>query len=220
MTAFLTSLFFITLAEMGDKTQLLSIALATRFHWQTVLWGISAAILLNQLLAVLVGHYLTQLIPMNYLQIAAAASFILFGLWTLRGEEEEGVDNPRGYSPFWTVAISFFAAEMGDKTQLTTVALAAQFNSIIPVWLGTTGGMLIANGLGIIAGMVLGKRISADTMKWAAVVTYIAFGLYGLYDNLPPHLLTPVYSVPFLALLVLSIYLLVRTGQSGAKARR
>ena len=85
-------------------------------------------------------------------------------------------------SPFWTVAVAFFIAEMGDKTQLATVALAAQFQSLIPVWLGTTTGMMIADGIGVIVGNVLGKRIPERTVKWAAATIFILFGLIGIYD--------------------------------------
>lgn len=85
MTAFLTSLIFVVLAEMGDKTQLLAMAFATRFKWQTVMWGVLAATIFNHLFAVIVGAYLTHFIPMSYIQIAAAISFIIFGLWTIRG---------------------------------------------------------------------------------------------------------------------------------------
>lgn len=133
MTAFITSLIFVVLAEMGDKTQLLAMAFAAKYRWQTVMWGVFAATVFNHLFAVAVGAYLTQFIPINYIQIAAAASFILFGLWTIRGDELDGEDKETKYSPFWTVAIAFFIAEMGDKTQLATVALAAQFNAIVPV---------------------------------------------------------------------------------------
>lgn len=85
-------------------------------------------------------------------------------------------------SPFWTVAVAFFLAEMGDKTQLATVALAAQFQSLIPVWLGTTTGMMIADGIGVIVGNVLGKRIPERTVKWVAATIFILFGLVGIYD--------------------------------------
>lgn len=217
MTAYLASAIFVTLAEMGDKTQLLAMAFATRYRWQTVLWGVFAATILNHLFAVLVGHYLTRIVPMSYLQIIAAASFILFGLWTIRGDELGGVDTSAGYSPFWTVAIAFFAAEMGDKTQFATIALAAQFNSIIPVWLGTTTGMMIADGIGIIIGIVAGRKIPAEMIKWAAVLIYISFGLYGLYQSLPPHMLTGWNIALFLAGLLLLALMLSRTGPGGAK---
>lgn len=126
---------FVVLAEMGDKTQLLAMAFATRYKATTVLWAVFWATLLNHLLAVVVGNYLTHFIPIQYIQIAAV-SFILFGLWTIRGDELNNEDKRFSFSPFWTVAIAFFIAEMGDKTQLATIALAAKYQSIIPVWLG------------------------------------------------------------------------------------
>lgn len=217
MTAFLTSVVFVVLAEMGDKTQLLAMAFATRYRWQTVMWGVFVATIFNHLFAVLVGNYLTHIIPMSYIQIVAAASFIIFGLWTIRGDELNGEDKKGRYSPFWTVAIAFFMAEMGDKTQLATVALAAQFNSIIPVWLGTTTGMMIADAIGIIIGIVLGKKIPERIVKWVAAITFIVFGVVGLYETLPQHLLTkPVVGVALL-LIMLAVYLTSRLGGGDDK---
>jgi putative Ca2+/H+ antiporter (TMEM165/GDT1 family) len=212
MTAFLTSLAFVVLAEMGDKTQLLAMAFATRYRWQTVMWGVFAATVLNHLFAVLVGNYLTHFIPMHYIQIIAAASFILFGLWTIRGDELDGEDKVTKYNPFWTVAIAFFIAEMGDKTQLATVALAAQFNAVLPVWMGTTAGMMIADGIGIIIGIVLGKKIPERVVKWVAAIIFIFFGLLGLYESVPKSLLTtPVIAGSLFAVCIL-IYLVNRIG--------
>jgi putative Ca2+/H+ antiporter (TMEM165/GDT1 family) len=181
MTAFLTSLAIVFLAEMGDKTQLLAMAFATRFRWQTVMLGVFVATALNHLFAVYVGNYLTLFIPISAIKIAAAASFILFGLWTLRGDTLDNEDKRFTFNPFWTVTIAFFLAEMGDKTQLATVALAAEFQTIVPVWLGTTTGMLLADGLGIILGIVLHKRIPEKQIKWFAAFVFIAFGIWGLY---------------------------------------
>ena len=182
MTAFLTSLSFVVLAEMGDKTQLLAMAFAARYRWRTVMWGVFAATVLNHLFAVAAGAYLTRFVPMTYIRIAAGISFIIFGLWTIRGDQLNGEDRVSRYSPFWTVAIAFFMAEMGDKTQLATIALAAQFNTILPVWLGTTTGMMAADGIGIIIGIVLGKKIPERAVKWVAAVVFILFGLFGLYE--------------------------------------
>ena len=207
MTAFLASAAFVVLAEMGDKTQLLAMAFATRYRWQTVMWGVFVATILNHLFAVIVGSYLTQIIPMEYIQIAAAISFIIFGLWTIRGDQLNGEDKVSKYGPFWTVAIAFFIAEMGDKTQLATVALAAQFNAIIPVWLGTTTGMMIADGIGIIIGIVLGKRIPERAVKWAAAMIFIFFGLFGLYEYLPNQFLTIPCIISTLAVTAFLIYL-------------
>jgi putative Ca2+/H+ antiporter (TMEM165/GDT1 family) len=181
MEAFLASLLFVVLAEMGDKTQLLAMAFASRYRWQTVMWGVFIATLVNHLLAVFAGNWLTHLIPMHYIQIAASVSFILFGLWTIKGDSLDNEDKRFNFNPFWTVAIAFFFAEMGDKTQLATIALAAKYMSIVPVWLGTTTGMIIADAIGIIIGIVLGKKIPERFVKWFAAIIFIAFGLIGLY---------------------------------------
>lgn len=185
MTAFITALTFVVLAEMGDKTQLLAMAFALRFRWQTVLWGVFVATLINHLAAVAAGAYLSKLVPMAYVNVAASVSFILFGLWTLRGDKLEGEEKREGVSPFWTVAVAFFLAEMGDKTQLATIALAAQFQALLPVWMGTTLGMMIADGFGILVGIVLGKRIPEKTIQYFAAALFILFGVVGLCYALP-----------------------------------
>ncbi|MBP2652355.1 MAG: hypothetical protein H6Q74_3180 [Firmicutes bacterium] len=218
ITAFVTSFVFVVLAEMGDKTQLLAMAFATRYRWQTVMWGVFAATVLNHLFAVVVGNYITHFMPMSYIQIVAAVSFILFGLWTIRGDELQGEDKETGRSPFWTVAIAFFMAEMGDKTQLATVALAAQFNTIIPVWLGTTTGMMLADGIGIIIGIVLGKKIPERAVKWSAAIIFILFGLFGLYESVPKYLLTAANMAGTSIMTVLLIYLTYRLGKQNPNA--
>ena len=217
MTAYLASLGFVVLAEMGDKTQLLAMAFASRYKWQTVMWGVFVATLVNHLLAVVAGNYLTRLIPLSYIQIAAAASFILFGLWTLRGDTLEGEDKRFNYSPFWTVAVAFFFAEMGDKTQLATVALATQYQSIVGVWLGTTSGMLVADAIGIIVGIVLGKRIPERFIKWFAAIIFIGFGVVGLYQTLPMYLLTFPIIAGFLGLIALLAFLVVHLSVASKK---
>jgi Ca2+/H+ antiporter, TMEM165/GDT1 family len=206
MNAFAASIGFVVLAEMGDKTQLLAMALACRFRWQTVMLGIFVATLGNHFLAVVAGTYLTQIIPLHYVRIAASASFILFGFWTLHGDTLEGEDKRFNYSPFWTVAIAFFLAEMGDKTQLTTVALAAEYQSIFAVWLGTTTAMLIADALGIIVGIVLGKKIPERLIKWVAAFIFILFGLSGLYELLPALYLYPVFILCGIVLAAFLVY--------------
>lgn len=192
MTPFLTSLAFVVLAEMGDKTQLLAMAFASRYRWQTVLWAVFVATLCNHLIAVLVGCLLTNLIPLQSIKIAASASFILFGLWTVRGDELREEQERTGRSPFWTVGIAFFIAEMGDKTQLATCALATRFERILPIWLGTTAGMMLADALGIGVGIVLGKKIPERAIKGFAASAFIAFGLLGLYEVGPKNAVSPL----------------------------
>lgn len=205
MAIFVTSFLFVVLAEMGDKTQLLAMAFACRYPAKTVLAGVLVATLVNHLLAVVVGSVLTDFVPMLYVQIAAASSFILFGLWTLRGDELEGEDKRYKFSPFWTVAVAFFFAEMGDKTQLATVALAAKYQSILPIWMGTTAGMMVADAFGIIVGVVLGKKIPERFVKWFAALIFILFGIVGLYDTLPERFITPAVTAAGLSLIVLMV---------------
>ena len=206
MTAYITSLVFVVLAEMGDKTQLLAMAFASRYRWQTVMFAVFVATLLNHLLAVVAGSVLTNIVPLQYIQIAGATSFILFGLWTLRGDELKDEDKKFKYSPFWTVAIAFFIAEMGDKTQLATVALATRFDSIIQVWLGTTCGMVIADALGIIVGIVMGKKIPERVVKWFAAFVFIIFGVLGIYSASPKSFWTPPVAIGGLLLLLSLTY--------------
>jgi putative Ca2+/H+ antiporter (TMEM165/GDT1 family) len=210
MTAFLASLGFVVLAEMGDKTQLLAMAFATRYKASTVMWGVFAATVLNHFLAVLAGNYLTNLVPIHYIQIAAAVSFILFGLWTIRGDELKGEDERFHFSPFWTIAIAFFIAEMGDKTQLATVALAAKYQSVMPVLVGTTAGMLIADAIGIGIGIVMGKKIPERVVKWIAAIIFIGFGFWGLYEYLPEDALSFPIVAAGLSVVAMAVYRLGR----------
>ncbi|OPY00519.1 MAG: hypothetical protein A4E60_02246 [Syntrophorhabdus sp. PtaB.Bin047] len=218
MSVYLASVIFVVLAEMGDKTQLLAMAFASRYRWQTVLWGVFVATLVNHFLAVVAGSYLTRFVPMQYIQIAASASFILFGLWTIRGDTLEGEDKRFNFSPFWTVAVAFFFAEMGDKTQLATVALATKYSNIIVVWFGTTTAMIIADAIGIIIGIVMGKRIPERFVKWFAAIIFMLFGAIGLYQYLPKNLLTPPAIAAGLALIVLLTVMVARMNH-GKEAR-
>jgi putative Ca2+/H+ antiporter (TMEM165/GDT1 family) len=213
MATFAAAFLFVVLAEMGDKTQLLAMAFACRYPARTVMAGVLAATLVNHLLAVVLGSWLTNLVPFADVQIAASASFILFGLWTLRGDTLEGEDRRFSFSPFWTVAVAFFFAEMGDKTQLATVALAAKYQSIVPIWVGTTAGMMVADAIGIVVGVVLGKRIPERFVQWFAAIVFILFGIVGLADALPVSLLTPPVVAGGLASLAALVALVVRWGR-------
>jgi len=183
MTAFLSSLFFITMAEMGDKTQLVALAFATRFRAWTVLSGIFFATLLVHLFSVFIGELLGVNLDPFYVQLIAGISFIGFGIWTLRGDELDDADRKAArFSPFWTVAIAFFLAELGDKTMLATVTLAAQYQSFIPVWLGSTFGMVAADAVAIIVGILLGKKLPENIIKWVSAAIFTGFGIFALVE--------------------------------------
>ncbi|MEZ0535729.1 TMEM165/GDT1 family protein [Caldicellulosiruptoraceae bacterium PP1] len=182
LLAFIFSVGAVTLAEMGDKTQLLAMAFATRYKATKVLLGVFIATILNHALAVAVGTYLTKIENMQtIIQLIASLSFILFGLWTIRGDSLDGEDNVKSkMSAVLTVAISFFIAELGDKTQLTTIALSTKFpNSPIWVLMGTTSGMIISDSIGIIFGVVMCKRIPYKSIKLISAMIFVIFGLIG-----------------------------------------
>ena len=181
MAAFIASLMFIVLAEMGDKTQLLAMAFATRYSAHKVLIAVFFATLLNHSLAVAVGHFLTVVIPMEIISFIAALSFIFFGLWTLRGDKLGGENKKETrFGPVLTVGIAFFLAEMGDKTQLATISLAVEYQNMFSVLMGTTLGMVIADAFGIIAGVVLKKHIPEKVIKWVSAGIFILFGSVGV----------------------------------------
>jgi putative Ca2+/H+ antiporter (TMEM165/GDT1 family) len=153
---------------MGDKTQLLAMAFATKYKASKVMIGVLIATVFNHALAVAVGNYITRFESAQvWIQGIAALSFILFGLWTIRGDKLDGEENrTTRYGAIVTVAVAFFFAEMGDKTQLATIALAAKF-SVSPVWvlMGTLTGMMIADAIGIFVGVVMCKNISGRKIK-------------------------------------------------------
>ncbi|MCX5693172.1 MAG: TMEM165/GDT1 family protein [Candidatus Omnitrophica bacterium] len=185
MTAFIASFMFVVLAEMGDKTQLLAMAFATRYSAYKVLLAVFLATLINHGLAVAAGRFLTTIIPIDIISFVAALSFIIFGLWTIRGDKLEGEDKKESrFGPIVTVGIAFFLAEMGDKTQLATISLAVKYQSMINVLIGTTLGMVVADTIGIIIGIVMRKRIPEKIIKWVSAIVFVLFGLSGVYKVL------------------------------------
>ena len=179
MLAFLQSLFLIALAEMGDKTQLVALAFATRFSARVVLAGVFVATLVVHLFSVAIGELLGLMLPVFWLTLAAGAAFIGFGLWTLRGDtlDDDPTSVARRFGPLLTVAIAFFLAELGDKTMLATVTLASQLQDAFPVWIGSTLGMVIADGLAVLVGLVIGKRLPTRAIKYGSASVFIVSGL-------------------------------------------
>ena len=186
MTAFLMSLSFIFLAELGDKSMLLAMAFATKYSARSVLAGVLCATALNHFLVVALGSYVTDVVSGDTIALVCSAAFIIFGLWTFRGDTitEEDMGTAKA-TPFFTVMTAFFISEMGDKTQLATLALAAEYKTLLPVWAGSTLGMVLADMVGIVAGLYLGKRIPENAIKCVCGSIFILTGLVGLYEVLP-----------------------------------
>lgn len=173
---------------MGDKTQLLAMAFAAKYKAHKVLIAVFLATFLNHSLAVAFGRFLTKLIPMDIISLIAAISFIIFGLWTIRGDKLEGEDKKETrFGPIITVGIAFFLAEMGDKTQLATVSLAVQYNNMLGVLMGTTLAMVAADAIGITVGVIMRKHMPERSIKWFSAIVFILFGLYGVYKVLAAH---------------------------------
>lgn len=184
MTAFWISLIYVLVAEMGDKTQLVALAFATRFKATTVIAGVFIATLVVHLLSVVLGEAVALALPLFWIQLLAGLSFIGFGLWTLRGDEydEEEAGKASRFGPLITVAITFFLAELGDKTMLVTITVASEQKDFIPVWIGSTIGMVIADGLAIIVGKVLGKNLPEKGIRYGSTVVFLLSGVYTLYQ--------------------------------------
>jgi len=182
VNTFLISCGLIFLAELGDKTQLVALALATRHRVGVTLWGITAATALIHILSVALGELAGVALPTDILTFAAGISFLVFGLWTLAGDEDDGEERSRWKSPFWIVFWTFFLAEMGDKTMLGTVAVAAQHpGEPVWVWAGSTVGMVASDGLAILLGRYLGKQLPEKAVKWGAGSIFLAFGAWGTW---------------------------------------
>jgi putative Ca2+/H+ antiporter (TMEM165/GDT1 family) len=186
MTAFFVSLFFVAIAEMGDKTQLVALAFATRYSPWVTLGGVFAATLVVHLFSVAIGEVLGLSLPTFWIQLGAGLAFIGFGLWTLRGDslDDKADGRPPRFGPFLTVAVAFFLAELGDKTMLTTVTLASQHQAFIPVWLGSSLGMVAADGIAVILGVVAGRRLPERTIKLVAAAIFLLFGLWAIASAL------------------------------------
>lgn len=212
--AFAVATILIALAELGDKTQLLILALACRYKAWQVFAGMCLGILAINLISTLVGSLVGGLLPSALLPIVSGVLFIGFGIWTLRGEKDDGEDESRPagrFGPILAVAVAFFVAELGDKTQIMTIAIAADPTAALRtlgaagpaitgmlgaiglsahaltgtqafwgVWLGSSLGLMLADGIAILAGAALGKRLPAHLITRISGVVFILFGVASL----------------------------------------
>jgi len=175
----------VALAEMGDKTQLLSFMLAARFVKRpgAIILGILVATLANHFGAAYVGGWVASQVGQDAMPWILAASFFAFAAWALKPDklEEEGAPG-RSHGAFVTTLVVFFIAEMGDKTQLATIALGARYASITAVVIGTTLGMMAANVPAVLLGERLAQKIPLRYMRYAAAASFAVFGLLLLLD--------------------------------------
>ncbi len=186
MNAFWISFAMIFLAELGDKTQLVALTLATCYNARVVIWGIFWSTLTIHIFSAGIGWLIGGHLPASWIHFAAGLAFIGFGFWTLRGdsldEDEQSCDTKKKKGVFWLVFVTFFLAELGDKTMLSTVTLAAA-NPFIPVWLGSTAGMVLSDGLAIVVGKVLGAKLPERLIKVGASLIFFGFGIFSMVDG-------------------------------------
>lgn len=206
LAALLLSFAVIFVAELGDKSQLMAMTFALRYRWWVVLIGITAATTAVHLISVAVGHYLGAALPTHLLGILAGVAFVFFGLWTLRGDklsDDEATKAQRSTAPaFFTVTSAFLLAELGDKTMLATITLAAD-NDWVGVWIGSTIGMVAADALAIVVGAIAGKHLPERVIQLGAAALFVIFGVAMLLEGAfpaAPALLTTAGAIAVTAL--------------------
>jgi len=181
MEVFLVSTGLVALAEMGDKTQLLSLVLAARFRrpWPVVL-GILIATAANHALAAAVGGWLARLVGPDWMRIAIGVGFLAMAAWTLIPDKLDESVSTGKLGVFLATCLAFFLAEMGDKTQVATVALAARYESFAAVVLGTTAGMMLANVPVVFLGERIAARLPLKLLRRVAAACFAVFGVAAL----------------------------------------
>lgn len=187
MHSFLVSTGIVALAEMGDKTQLLALLLAAQFRRPApIIAGIFVATIVNHAFAGALGAWITKALDPTVLRWILGLSFIAMAVWALIPDklEQSAKPTPR-LGVFGATVIAFFLAEMGDKTQLATVALAAEYGTLLPVVAGTTLGMMIANVPAVLGGEWLVQRIPQRTMRMLAAVLFLVMGVTTLVVTSP-----------------------------------
>jgi len=185
LAAMLISLGVVFLAELGDKSQLITMTYALRHRWWVVLSGVGIAAFAIHGISVTVGHFLGLTLPARPIAAVAGVAFLGFAAWTWR----EGSNSTSGETPvreprfvLFAVVSSVLLAELGDKTMLATVALASD-HGWLGVWLGASAGMVLADAVAIAAGTVLHRRLPEHLLHGAAAVLFLAFGLWMLLDE-------------------------------------
>jgi putative Ca2+/H+ antiporter (TMEM165/GDT1 family) len=184
VTDLLTALGLIALAELGDKSQLLTLSFAARYAWWQVLAGvvIAEAVLLGA--AAALGGVLGAALPERPIAIAGGLLFLAFAVWTFRddGDDDEEVADRSSRSVVVTVAVAVFVAELGDKTMLGTAALASS-RGPVAVWIGATLGVTLASVAAIVVGRLLGRRLPAHRLRQVSAVAFAVFGVLLLVEG-------------------------------------
>ena len=187
MDAFLVSFGVIFVAELGDKSQLMALAFATRYRPVPVLIGITVATAVVHAMSVVIGAVVGAQLPTDTINVVAGIAFFVFAAWTLRGDELDEAEAARASRTTRSVVIAvgfaFLLAELGDKTMLATVTLATR-EGLFGTWLGSTVGMVPADALAILVGRHLGARLPERAVRIGASVAFVVFGVLLIVDGL------------------------------------
>jgi putative Ca2+/H+ antiporter (TMEM165/GDT1 family) len=185
LDALLISFGVIFVAELGDKSQLMALAFATRYRALPVLVGITVATAVVHLVSVVVGALLGAALPSRPMNLLAGLAFLAFAAWTLRGDTLSEGDQARarrsGGGAVVAAGIAFFLAELGDKTMLATITLATR-EGLLGTWLGSTLGMVAADGIAIVIGRQLGRHLPERAIRIGAAASFVIFGVLLLVE--------------------------------------
>jgi Ca2+/H+ antiporter, TMEM165/GDT1 family len=187
MSAFFISFVLIFFAELGDKSQFIAMWFATRYAWWLVLLAVAVVTLAMNLVMVLIGASVGEILPEKVLMVLVGLAFYVFAFWGLKGEtlDEAAFERlpsrvPRQLGAFGVIATGFYLSELGDKTQLATLSLAGSEDDTIGVWLGSTLGMVASAGLAIAVGVFAGKRLPAHAIAKFSALLFAIFGTLAL----------------------------------------
>jgi putative Ca2+/H+ antiporter (TMEM165/GDT1 family) len=185
MESFLVSTFLVALAEMGDRTQLLTIMLASRYRApRAIIAGVLVATLFNHALAALAGFYVSSFLNALWFRYLIGVSFLAMAAWALIPDKEsDAAEKPTHWGVFLTTLVSFFLVEMGDKTQIATAALAARFHDVWLVAAGTTTGMMIANVPAAYFGHAVTRVLPLALLRYVSAAIYAVLGLLSLAET-------------------------------------
>lgn len=199
------------IAEMADKTQLMVMALCHRYKMSTVVMGMALGIVAISALSVGAGDLIGDYIPMEVIKLAAAMMFLGFGLWNLRSDEQGEEHTDRQFKfPFLSIALTFMLAELGDKTQLATVAIAADhMDAHLQVFLGGALGLFMANLLGIFAGKLIFSHVSETCVKLGSTFFFFLFGSITLFEAIPATF--PMIVIYSSVLMLLAYFIFMRS---------
>ncbi len=209
---FLNGLLLVFFAELGDKSQILTISFATKYPAKKILIGVAIGAFLNHGIAIFLGSVLTQFIDINILATIAGFTFILFSLIGLASSDKVEEEKKNKYGVIVTVALTFFLGELGDKTQLTAIVLATQSKSLILTLLSTVTAMVLSSVVAILIGSKLKNKVQNSTIKYISSLVFLIFGILKLVDVLEAKYLTLTNILLFAIVYIIIAYLIFRRG--------